>query len=192
MSEIDYTTKVCTNCKQEKHVSEFSICAGKLKSQCKKCLAEKASIRYAANKDKILQKEKERRLANLKEYNEKQRNRYYSNADKTREYNLKRYFGITLDQYSELLESQNGGCAICGKTPAQEGKNLAVDHNHKNLSIRGLLCGWCNRHFIGHHTNPELFKNAYSYLSRDTGLFVPETAPKRRRKKKKKKVKPIE
>lgn len=57
---------------------------------------------------------------------------------------LLRDFGITLEQYGDLLESQNGVCAICGSVE-RSGKRLAVDHGHKSGRIRGLLCGNCNR-----------------------------------------------
>ena len=56
---------------------------------------------------------------------------------------LKRKYGISLSQYDELFEAQNGLCAICCKT--QKKKRLAVDHNHETGEIRGLLCDKCNR-----------------------------------------------
>lgn len=59
---------------------------------------------------------------------------------------LQRY-GITLEEYNALNESQNGKCAICGNYPS-EGRNkdsrLAVDHCHETGKIRGLLCQKCN------------------------------------------------
>lgn len=68
---------------------------------------------------------------------------------------LKRKFGITLEQYEELLEAQAGGCAVCGKTQQENRRRLAVDHDHSccpgqitcGRCIRGLLCSSCNLHF---------------------------------------------
>lgn len=60
----------------------------------------------------------------------------------------KRYYGINPDDYAKLLEQQSGVCKICGGTSDQQGtkkRTLAVDHNHQNGKIRGLLCGSCNR-----------------------------------------------
>lgn len=57
---------------------------------------------------------------------------------------LKRQYGITLREYNDLLKKQKGGCALCGKTSKQQGKALAVDHNHKTNKIRGILCSKCN------------------------------------------------
>lgn len=54
-----------------------------------------------------------------------------------------RKFGMTPEQYQELLDVQDGVCAICeGVEP--NGKRLAVDHCHLNGHVRGLLCSKCN------------------------------------------------
>lgn len=51
-------------------------------------------------------------------------------------------YGITLEQYEQMLTAQNGVCAICGRIPT--GRSLHVDHNHKTGEVRGLLCHSCN------------------------------------------------
>jgi len=56
---------------------------------------------------------------------------------------LKKTFGITIDQYEAMLESQNNLCAIC--SGSDEHFSLAVDHDHKSGKVRGLLCSQCNR-----------------------------------------------
>jgi hypothetical protein len=64
------------------------------------------------------------------------------NPDKHREIQLKRRYDLTLQQYNELLQVQNGVCAICGEKPGR--KKLFVDLDHKTNKIRGLLCRSCN------------------------------------------------
>lgn len=59
---------------------------------------------------------------------------------------LKRKFGISLEEYDEMLKSQFGSCAICDKICE---KSLAVDHDHKTGKNRGLLCFTCNS-TLGH------------------------------------------
>ena len=47
------------------------------------------------------------------------------------------------DNYEALLELQGGGCAICGAPPKT--RRLHIDHDHKTMTLRGLLCHRCNR-----------------------------------------------
>lgn len=56
---------------------------------------------------------------------------------------LKRNYGISLEQYTQMLTAQDGKCAICGGINAN-GKRLFVDHNHKTGKVRALLCHKCN------------------------------------------------
>lgn len=73
----------------------------------------------------------------------------------TRDYNLNRRFGITVNEYEDILKLQNGVCYICKRPPKEGGNRLAVDHLHskgenkrnpreKRGRIRGLLCWHCN------------------------------------------------
>lgn len=55
---------------------------------------------------------------------------------------LRRY-GVTIDDYDEMMASHNGLCAICRRVDP-EGRRLAVDHNHATGRVRGLLCRPCN------------------------------------------------
>ena len=60
-------------------------------------------------------------------------------------------YGITLEQYNEMLARQDGHCAICPATPEEVG-TLCVDHDHSccpgektcGNCLRGLLCPACN------------------------------------------------
>ena len=45
--------------------------------------------------------------------------------------------------YDSLLAAQKGGCAICGALPLT--RRLDVDHDHRTMRVRGLLCHRCNR-----------------------------------------------
>ncbi len=58
---------------------------------------------------------------------------------------LQRHYGIGLEEYNQLFEEQNGGCAICGTTePGGKWKNFHVDHDHETRKVRGLVCSNCN------------------------------------------------
>lgn len=93
------------------------------------------------------------------------------NPEMKRSGRLKRTFGISLDQYQELLKAQGNKCAICDKqrtgvkTKGKRENSLHVDHCHTTGKVRGILCNNCNAG-IGHFKDsPELLKNAILYLS---------------------------
>ena len=85
----------------------------------------------------------------------------------------RRLFGLDEAAYQEKLDSQHGGCAICGGVNSNTRRALAVDHDHKccpgekscGKCVRGLLCDNCN-HAIGKfRDDPALLRNAIKYLS---------------------------
>lgn len=50
-----------------------------------------------------------------------------------------RKWGLTSEQFIQMMEAQGGGCAICGADA-----KLVVDHCHETGQIRALLCSQCN------------------------------------------------
>jgi hypothetical protein len=64
----------------------------------------------------------------------------------------------------KLSDKQNQCCAICKKHESHFMKRLAVDHNHKTMRVRGLLCYRCNKFLVGRHTI-ESVKLIQDYLS---------------------------
>jgi len=80
-------------------------------------------------------------------------------------------YGIDHDEYDQILAAQQGGCAICGRTPRYQ---LDVDHDHKlerevgtrRPSIRGLLCKPCNRRLLpAARDDVRVLEAAIRYLS---------------------------
>lgn len=80
-----------------------------------------------------------------------------------RKWALATRYGITLERYDEMLLGQEGKCAICG-TPTTEKKPLAVDHDHVNGKVRGLLCWSCNPGLANFKDKPEFLECAAKYL----------------------------
>jgi hypothetical protein len=82
---------------------------------------------------------------------------------------LKRWFGMTLEQYEAMHAAQNGLCAICHKKERVKDRTgaiqrLSVDHNHATGLVRKLLCGQCNRGIGMFCEDPELLISAAAYL----------------------------
>jgi hypothetical protein len=82
--------------------------------------------------------------------------------------NLRRY-GLTLEDYEQLLAEQGGSCAICGGFPDPEGvqaaSRLHVDHCHESGRPRSLLCMHCNRGLGAFRDDPVLMQRAIAYLA---------------------------
>ena len=78
---------------------------------------------------------------------------------------LKNSYGITIEDYILMEESQNNKCAICRGTQRNKRTNyFDVDHNHKTGKVRGLLCTNCNQGIGKFQDNKELLLHAYNYL----------------------------
>ncbi len=142
---------------------------------------EKYRKKYQKELREKNKKWREENKQHLKEYFLKYRNTFTKGSPEQALYlrrrMLMRTYGITLEQYEEILKNQNGVCAICEKPPGvdKNGKfiSLAVDHHHKYKgleSVRGLLCWTCNRRLIsnlGDRENAvELFSKAAEYVKR--------------------------
>jgi hypothetical protein len=77
---------------------------------------------------------------------------------------IRKQYGITMDEFKNLLELQGGGCAICGKPVASLRRRMNIDHCHETNKVRGILCSGCNTG-LGHlGDNIEGLKKAMDYL----------------------------
>lgn len=74
--------------------------------------------------------------------NERRKKYLESRPNRKKGYSLKYDFGMTYEQYEQLLIKQDGKCAVCKAEPTT--RKLAVDHCHTSKKIRGLLCHRCN------------------------------------------------
>lgn len=92
------------------------------------------------------------------------RNHLYSRGPKLRRRQLKYLYGITPEQYDEMLKAQGGVCKICLGPDNGPWKRLAVDHCHKTGRVRGLLCAKCNKGLGQFEDDPERLKKAITYL----------------------------
>lgn len=142
--------KTCTKCGQTKSLDEFHIDRG-IKSQrkpaCRLCTNKTKSKWRISNTDKVRKQRKESYERNRETYLA-----YFRSSRRRRlwfAWKLMRKFGITVEQYEHMLESQEFCCAICKKSPSEVSAHfhkhrLHVDHDHKTGLVRGLLCNNCN------------------------------------------------
>lgn len=79
---------------------------------------------------------------------------------------VERTYGITGEQYQQLLDWQGGRCFICGQVPRV--RRLAVDHDHRTGRVRGLLCAndehGCNMQLRRLLNDVEMARRALEYV----------------------------
>lgn len=76
---------------------------------------------------------------------------------------IRKTFGISLDQYEEMVLERNGCCDIC-KSGTKGMGTLHIDHCHKTGMVRGLLCMNCNVSLGLMYDDPEIMENAIKYI----------------------------
>jgi len=94
-----------------------------------------------------------------------------NNPERAKNADLKKMYGVTLEQYKDVLKAQNYVCAICGGGEtdldvAGLPRHMPVDHCHSTGDIRGVLCGACNRALGGFKDDPQLLRKAAEYVEK--------------------------
>lgn len=89
------------------------------------------------------------------------------NPGHQRGYLIKTTYGITVAEFTAMLDEQGGRCAVCrvvevGIGPAKSQWN--VDHCHRTGKVRGILCSPCNLGMGQLKDDPALLRAAADYL----------------------------
>lgn len=179
----------CATCASMKELMEFSL--DKTQStgrdaSCRVCTRKAAKAYYLAHRDeqrsKARERARKRRLKFREECKRKDREYFLKNRDTLRTKRHKRAvmerYGITHQQFDELIASHGGKCAICGDSETRQNNwfiyHLCVDHDHKSGRVRGLLCTNCNRLLGAAKDSIYVLEKAILYLLRahEEGRFI--------------------
>lgn len=79
---------------------------------------------------------------------------------------IKRNYGITRDQFDQLLVDSCGRCDSCGEQFTNTRSSHHIDHNHTTGEVRGLLCSRCNVALGMLQDNPQKIVQLLKYLER--------------------------
>ncbi len=153
--------RVCNQLKSVESFSKMSKAASGRQSECKAC----ASVRMTKWYNSLTEEQKTVRKVRTRTHRQANPESYYWNR-------IKRQYGLTKDQFNELLESQGYKCAICGTLDPQGVGRWCVDHNHIccpgigscGQCIRGLLCNGCNHGLGNFRDSRESLLAAVNYL----------------------------
>ena len=119
---------------------------------------------YNVNRIKILAKQAKYQRKNKSNINNYHRKYFKLNPDKAKGFQLKYKYGISLQEYNLLLDTQGNRCAICDKHISKMNRAMDVDHNHITGRVRGLLCSRCNKAIGLFEDNKELLIKAVNYF----------------------------
>jgi hypothetical protein len=160
------TTKVCRICGATKPIDDFYRDSGMrdgYRSECKSCLGDLRRKRY--DRDREVRRSQEWRKQNPERFRAYQ-TAYRARPERkraTRDQYYRRTFGISADEFDDLLAAQGGGCAICGVTPTRAA-SLHLDHCHGSGELRGILCLSCNQGLGNFADDPARLERAAAYL----------------------------
>lgn len=156
--------KTCPKCGLSKQRSDFynrtSAKDGK-HSYCKVCSSVyKQTVTYREKQKKYARayNKTPERLAYVKEYNVRN--------------SLKLNYQLSLEEYNEMFNLQEGKCAGCYRHQTELPKRLAVDHCHLTGKIRGLLCSRCNLALGMLRDDLKILENLQRYLLEPTLKLV--------------------
>lgn len=130
---------------------------------CPTCSRRHSLVFYHQNKKPITLSQKQAKYKNRKKIRS-------SGLSNQKVYAMKTRYGITENQFVELYNYQNGLCAICETSISP--KESLVDHCHKTLFIRGLLCRKCNFAIGLLKDNPKFLINAMKYINKENKLIA--------------------
>lgn len=142
--------KRCPACRCEKEGSGFSrnrTTRDGLSTYCKICDAARSRKWKSKNPEARKKTVSKWRLENREALKRSQR---------------KCRYGVTSEQYDQMLIGQGGVCAICGQPDPR--RSLSVDHNHETGEVRGLLCDRCNTGLGKFQDRADLTAKATDYL----------------------------
>lgn len=81
---------------------------------------------------------------------------------------MKYRYGITSEEYREMVSSQNNSCQIC-KSEFSSSRDAHIDHSHETKMVRGILCQRCNQALGLFQEDPVRIRNAIDYLRKHNG-----------------------
>lgn len=155
---------ICKSCKNPGHNNGRGLCSSCYKKEWRKLNPDKAKQHNKTWREKTLNRariyykeNRETLLKNSKKWRE-------ANKHKIKNKYLKYQYGITTEQYDQILDDQNCCCKLCGSSPI---KYPVVEHCHKTGRIRGIVCQKCNMAIAAVENNQHLLNKILEYIETD-------------------------
>ncbi len=154
LTNLETLSRPCTRC------GRYELSP---KGKCRACNRERVLRYYWANRERVKGRNADWARRNRQKVLDTQLCWRKANREVALANNLRYSHGLTVTQYDQLVEHQDGVCAICKKKCTVQ-KRLSVDHDHGTGVVRGLLCIKCNSK-VGVLENKEWRDAAEAYLA---------------------------
>jgi len=123
---------------------------------------------YQAHKEQRREYVKNYRLKNREKFREYYRMYIRNHKEYVKNEVLKVRYGLTIEDFNNLLKKQDYKCAICGEPLDLSSRfKVHIEHNHKTGKVRGIVCNKCNQGLGGFRDNIEYLQKAIEYLKRN-------------------------
>ena len=158
--------KTCSKCKIEKPKSDFyrnKSQSDRLSYYCKDCAKDEQRRIYSSNPEKYRLKTIAYRSKFGPIYSKlrKENRREIHITESARKYKTSKELII------EVLKKDK--CEICGESVSFDNPKLHlrpnIDHCHKTMKLRGLLCGYCNNLLGRANDDISVLEKAIKYLN---------------------------
>lgn len=88
-----------------------------------------------------------------------------------RKYHLKNRYGLTQEQFNEMIKLQGNKCMICQRFfYSAKHTRPCIDHDHKTGKLRGIVCDRCNVLLGTAEDNVAILENSIEYLRGKSGM----------------------
>jgi hypothetical protein len=177
--------KQCSKCNDFKDLNNFAInkaTLDKLDYWCRSCRSEYHKKKYPRKMKKMIKTENTKQCRNCEQVKSNSNFKFYKGTPSTYCKDCTSYighignilkYGITPDEYLDMLKKQDNCCYICkSKDFGANKKRLSIDHNHSchpqgkgcKKCIRKLLCHHCNAALGNAKDSIEILEKMISYL----------------------------
>ena len=170
--------KRCRLCGEVQSIAEFHRAVGMRdghRNECKTCFRAIARKRYQADPQKVkdaVRRWQQENPERLRAYRAEYRNRP-ERKRAMRDLYYQRTYGISADEADEILQAQNGRCAICSTPAPARLASMHLDHDHATGQIRGFLCIDCNHGLGKLRDSADLLLRALVYLRQRNSPVAP-------------------
>jgi hypothetical protein len=120
------------------------------------------------SKPGVKEKERQYRLANIEKERVRRKQQPTYKGDRRKAQWIKTSYGLTWEQYQDLVKAAKGICEVCEQPFGKRGP--FVDHCHTTGVVRGLLCSKCNL-AEGYLKTPEAVLRLYHYMTKSSLFY---------------------